>query len=126
MHKDRALWFALGGLAVACAAFALYQLGPHDRRWLPGCTFHQLTGLNCPGCGMTRASCLLAHGDILASLRMHPLALPFALELLLSGRLLPVALMPGWVQDVADYVGDSLGLSREAAKTDASTKMLIL
>ena len=23
------------------------------------------------------------------------------------------------VQDVADYVGDSLGLSREAAKTDA-------
>src|SRR5512141_1444319 len=25
------------------------------------------------------------------------------------------------VQDVADYVGDSLGLSREAAKTDAET-----
>jgi ABC-2 type transport system permease protein len=28
----------------------------------------------------------------------------FALELLLSGRLLPVALMPAWVQDVADYL----------------------
>lgn len=28
----------------------------------------------------------------------------FALELLLSGRLLPVALMPSWVQDVADYL----------------------
>ena len=25
------------------------------------------------------------------------------------------------VQDVADFVGDSLGLSREAAKTDAET-----
>ena len=28
----------------------------------------------------------------------------FALELLLSGRLLPVALMPSWVQDVAGYL----------------------
>ena len=64
MHKDRALWFALGGLAVACAAFALYQLGPHDRRWLPGCTFHQLTGLNCPGCGMTRAAYATLHGRL--------------------------------------------------------------
>jgi ABC-2 type transport system permease protein len=28
----------------------------------------------------------------------------FALELLLSGRLLPVALMPAWVQDLANYL----------------------
>src|SRR5881398_950556 len=26
-----------------------------------------------------------------------------------------------WIQDVADYVGDSLALSREAARTDADT-----
>src|SRR5580704_9957089 len=30
----------------------------------------------CPGCGMTRALKLLADGDIGASLRMHPLAVP--------------------------------------------------
>jgi len=31
---------------------------------------------SCPGCGMTRAMHLLFHGEVLASLRMHPLALP--------------------------------------------------
>jgi hypothetical protein len=30
----------------------------------------------CPGCGMTRALKLLADGDVGASLRMHPLAVP--------------------------------------------------
>jgi hypothetical protein len=33
----------------------------------------------CPGCGMTRAVKLALHGDVLASLRMHPVALPVAL-----------------------------------------------
>src|SRR5207248_2242084 len=33
----------------------------------------------CPGCGMTRAVHLLAHGDLAASLVMHPLAVPCAL-----------------------------------------------
>ena len=75
MRKDRALWFALGGLALACAAFALYQLGPHDRRWLPGCTFHQLTGLNCPGCGMTRAAYATLHGRIGDAFRFNPVGM---------------------------------------------------
>jgi len=30
----------------------------------------------CPGCGMTRAIDLLFHGDVAASLAMHPLAVP--------------------------------------------------
>jgi Protein of unknown function (DUF2752) len=38
-------------------------------------TFH----VACPGCGMTRALELLLHGDLAASLAMHPLALPTAL-----------------------------------------------
>jgi hypothetical protein len=33
----------------------------------------------CPGCGMSRAVHLLAQGALLASLRMHPLAVPSAL-----------------------------------------------
>jgi hypothetical protein len=33
----------------------------------------------CPGCGMTRAIDLLLHGELGASLAMHPLALPTAL-----------------------------------------------
>ena len=31
----------------------------------------------------------------------------------------------GDVQDIADFVGDSLGLSREAAKTDADADVIV-
>lgn len=40
-------------------------------------------GVPCPGCGMTRAVLLLGRGDVLGSLRMHPLAVPSALTSLL-------------------------------------------
>lgn len=42
-------------------------------------------GIPCPGCGMTRATHLLAHGELWAALRMHPLVLvlgPWTLILL--------------------------------------------
>jgi hypothetical protein len=32
--------------------------------WLPDCPFKQATGLDCPGCGMTRALRAVAHGDL--------------------------------------------------------------
>lgn len=35
--------------------------------------FYRLTGIPCPGCGLTRSLAHLAHGDIAASLRLHPL-----------------------------------------------------
>lgn len=35
-------------------------------------TFHR----PCPGCGLTRATLLFLHGELRASLAMHPLALP--------------------------------------------------
>ncbi len=37
------------------------------------CLFRQLTGLRCPGCGLTRSFVFLAHGQFLEALRMHPL-----------------------------------------------------
>jgi len=49
----------------------------------PACAFHALTGLYCPGCGMTRALHALVHFDLLRAMRMNAffiLALPvFAL-----------------------------------------------
>jgi hypothetical protein len=33
----------------------------------PVCPFHRLTGLWCPGCGMTRALHALLHGDVAAA-----------------------------------------------------------
>ncbi len=37
------------------------------------CPFHYLTGLYCPGCGGSRAVWFLLRGDILTSIRYHPL-----------------------------------------------------
>ena len=36
------------------------------------CTFHALTGLDCPGCGMTRAAYLLMHGHPGLALQQNP------------------------------------------------------
>lgn len=44
-----------GGLVV-------YFFDPSQTSIYPGCTFHRLTGLNCPGCGSTRALYALLHG----------------------------------------------------------------
>jgi hypothetical protein len=40
---------------------------------LPMCTFHVLTGLDCPGCGATRATHELLHGRLLAAWRYNAL-----------------------------------------------------
>jgi hypothetical protein len=40
---------------------------------LPLCPSAALLGLPCPGCGLTRATVALLHGDFAAALRFHPL-----------------------------------------------------
>src|SRR6476660_1041065 len=47
----------------------------------PPCVFRQLTGLNCPGCGGTRAFFALVHGEFLRSVRYNPLTLLLLLAL---------------------------------------------
>lgn len=45
------------------------------------CILLRVTGYPCPGCGFTRAALALLRGDLAASLRYHPLALPGAVLL---------------------------------------------
>ena len=62
------IWFAvsLGSLAFATAWFAL------GLPW-PRCAFHDLTGLPCATCGMTRCAIQFFHGHFLAALQWNPL-----------------------------------------------------
>jgi hypothetical protein len=39
------------------------------------CTMRRLTGMNCPGCGMTRSFIALAHGDVAAAWSYNPAGL---------------------------------------------------
>lgn len=59
MRRDRALLVFLMALALIVAAVAMRQLGTC---WVPGCLFRMTTGLECPGCGMTRGTYALLHG----------------------------------------------------------------
>ena len=57
-------------------------------RWLPAggvptllpgfdtCAFHALTGLPCPGCGLTRAFTAISHGRFHEAWTLHPFAYP--------------------------------------------------
>ncbi len=75
MHRDRALWIALGVLILSIAAYLLRQNGPGGLPWLPGCMFHKLTGLHCAGCGMTRAAHAALHGEIGKAFRYNPVGM---------------------------------------------------
>lgn len=48
---------------VVTIAVTVFFFNPSTYPLYPVCQFHRLTGLNCPGCGMTRAAYALLHGD---------------------------------------------------------------
>jgi hypothetical protein len=68
-------------LGAVVAALLLHPVVPRsgahlaiDGVPLPGvCAFRDVTGIPCPGCGLTRSWVALLHGDLAWSLRFHPL-----------------------------------------------------
>jgi hypothetical protein len=69
---------------------------------LPGwpCMFHEVTGIPCPGCGMTRAVLCLLRGELAEALRLHAMVIPAAAAwgILAMGAILPTA----WRRKFAD------------------------
>lgn len=68
-------------LAMAGIASIAYWIQPYVERGPTLCLFHVLTGKPCPTCGMTRATCALAHGEWAKAIRYHPLVVPFWMAL---------------------------------------------
>ena len=58
-------------LVLAVGAAVLYRFDPTKFHFYPPCVFHALTGLQCPGCGATRALYHLLHGDISGAFRFN-------------------------------------------------------
>lgn len=93
MRGNRALALALGVLSASLLAFLLYRSGP-SASWLPGCLFHRVTGLDCPGCGMTRATYAAMHGRIGEAFRFNPVGM-----VLLPAAMIGLGLeLAGWLR----------------------------
>ena len=85
-------WLRLGlGLGAMVAAASALGWGGATRAVgaVPSlCLFHRLTGLECPGCGMTRAFARLLQGDWRGAWAYNPWSLPL-LGGMIVGALLP-------------------------------------
>jgi Protein of unknown function (DUF2752) len=60
-------------LAALGSGAMLFFFDPAKHGFYPICLFHSLTGLNCPGCGGTRAAYQLLHGHLLRALHDNAL-----------------------------------------------------
>ena len=58
------------GAAVVLAISAIYT--PDDPPGLSICTFHTVTGLPCPGCGLTRSFCAITHARLIDAWHLNP------------------------------------------------------
>jgi hypothetical protein len=72
-------------LGVTVAVAVLFVFDPSTAGFYPVCALHEMTGLQCPGCGGLRAMHQLSHGHLAAAWRLNPLLV----------ALLPVALWLG-------------------------------
>jgi hypothetical protein len=63
----------LAGAAALCVMGVLiyFLFDPTQVAIFPPCMFHQLTGLDCPGCGAQRALHQLLHGNLVAAFRLN-------------------------------------------------------
>lgn len=72
-------------IMVAGIAAVVFFFNPATHKFYPVCQFHRLTGLNCPGCGMTRALYALLHGDLATAMHDNALLVIGLLGLLVRG-----------------------------------------
>ena len=86
-HTNLARLF-LVGVAVMGIYLALFGVAPDGLSLVP-CPFFAMTGVGCPGCGMTRACLALTQGDFAAAWGFHPFSF------LLVGLAVAVSFCPG-------------------------------
>lgn len=72
-------WLILAAVAmgVFLSAWLLRASEPRGQAFFPKCQFHELTGMQCPGCGSTRAMHHLLNGRIVDALRSNAMLVGF-------------------------------------------------
>lgn len=88
LTPDRVLRIA-AGVIVCCTIFSgavLYFWDINAIHYLPSvslCPFHVITGMACPGCGMTRAFLALGQFNLKQAVAFNPFSLPLFIVILL-------------------------------------------
>lgn len=59
-------------IAIGIGIIVVYTLNPSETPLIP-CYFYKITGLQCAGCGMTRAGHHLLHGNLMTAWNFNPL-----------------------------------------------------
>jgi hypothetical protein len=69
------------------------------------CPFLHVTGIPCPGCGLTRATYFLLHGDFRTAMRFHAFAPVLVLALAATGiaGALPAGTRETWVSNLETF-----------------------
>jgi hypothetical protein len=106
----------VGGVAGAIAGAALAGA--------PLCPMAALLGIPCPGCGLTRATLALLHGNLGAALHLHPLVLVLAPTYSLAIGVAVLSYVRGLPASAAAARAQSFVTSR--AFTWAATALLAL
>lgn len=98
--KQTLLIFIVGVAALGVATvYAVFD--PLESGFFPRCMFHELTGLQCPGCGSQRALHAILNGDIPAAWHFNPL---FILEIPLLALLGLTLLWPARFPRMARFL----------------------
>lgn len=85
MALAKGKWLLGTTIMIASAGlYVLWAFDPGVASFYPRCVFHSLTGLQCPGCGATRAIHHLLHGDVAGAFRLNAMLFLFG-PLLIAG-----------------------------------------
>ena len=107
MHVTRLLTGRMLGSVAALAVIAgSFALTPATLPWVELCYFHRLTGIPCPGCGLTSAVCSISHGEFAQAWDCNPFGyLAYAVAIAFLLRPLIVWLLPGFEERVLRWQG---------------------
>ena len=94
------LTWTLLGAGSAAVVYTARQLHPdargfgtHQQLGLPPCEFHRMTGIACPGCGLTTSFAHTSHGELLGAFKSHLMGPSLFAAVLILALFAPYALV---------------------------------